>query len=216
MPLEVPPIHPELERILLPAFQPCSGFASTCTSMRWKPCGGHAPRGFCGAKGELEEVALVLVMAEPGDPHPEEAHLSDGTPLGMLRSTARYTERCMRTNKDQFHVNVRHILDLCFPQLAFDDQLRRAWITDSVKCSAVHEGGRVRVSSARACRLHYLERELALFPSATVVALGRKAQERMRGILGVHPAGAAAPPGANFPDTRRSWKQIPMLLQNRP
>lgn|SRR6266498_643166 len=51
---------------LLPAHAPCVHFSGACAEiMRWKPAQGHVPRGFCGATGNLEEVELVLVTAEP-------------------------------------------------------------------------------------------------------------------------------------------------------
>src|SRR5437763_10943031 len=63
-----------LANILLPAYGPCPEFATACKEMRWNPDAGHVPRGFLGACGELSEVELLLVFAEPGDPHVGERH----------------------------------------------------------------------------------------------------------------------------------------------
>jgi hypothetical protein len=60
--------------ILAPAYQPCRGFAQVCHEMRWHPAAGHIPRGYLGAKGDLSEVELVLVFAEPGNPLSDEKH----------------------------------------------------------------------------------------------------------------------------------------------
>ena len=76
--------------------------------MRWNPPAGHVPRGFLGAAGDLSEVELVLVFAEPGDPHFGECHTG-------LKSAYDYATYGFGTGKDLFHRNVRHILDLCWP-----------------------------------------------------------------------------------------------------
>lgn len=86
--------------VLLPAYAPCSGFKATCRAMRWVPHQGHVPRGFCGAAGRLDEVRLVLVCAEPGDPHDGESHAADGTAEGQLRSAYGYAWRSFENGKD--------------------------------------------------------------------------------------------------------------------
>ncbi len=174
--------------------------------MRWTPEAGHAPRGFAGATGELADVRLVLVCAEPGDPQAWERY--DGrSGEDLLRATHDFTYASFRDGTDQFHRNVRLILDMCFPGGACDEQLEQAWITESVLCSARVESGSVSAAAARTCRSTYLQRELDLLPNAVVVALGAKARDRMRGIKGeVVDAVAAAPPGCNRRDARASWK----------
>lgn len=191
---------------LLPALRPCTAFESVCKEMRWNPEAGHVPRGFCGATGDPEEVRLVLVCAEPGDPHPGENHEADGTETGRLDSVIRYAWDCFSNGHDQFHRNIREILNLFLSGLSFNEQMRRTWITDSVLCSARQEGGSVPHCVAQECIERNLSKQLALFRNATVVALGRKAQNRLRkaGIPFV-PAFAAAPPGCNFSGARPSW-----------
>jgi hypothetical protein len=66
--------------------------------MRWAPEEGHVPRGFCGATGSPEDVRLVVVSAEPGDPHESEAH-SKTAPLDSVNE---YAYRCFRDGKDLF------------------------------------------------------------------------------------------------------------------
>ena len=201
----MPTLNPELKRLLLGAYQPCPGFGGTCHDMRWNPQAGHVPRGFCGAAGELSEVALVLVVAEPGDPHDAEVHPAE--PEAALKSTYDYTYKCIRGGKDQYHRNIRAILDLCFPGQGFDDQMRRTWMTESVLCSAPKEGGTVRSAVGKACRSLYLERQLSMFPNAVVAALGSKAQSRLKGLPFIA-AKAAAPPGCNFRGARESWEAV--------
>ena len=199
----------ELLTIIEPAYAPCRNFADACSSLVWAPHKGQVPRGFLGATGSLREVELVLVFAEPGDPHDEEKHESMDTSLD-------YTYRCMKLGTDQFHRNVRHILNLCFPEDSFDSQLCKTWMTESLLCSAPKEGGSVKASSWRACAACYLKPQLDLLSQAFVVALGSKAQSRLKSIgIPFFPAGAAAPPGCNFPSAKSSWDEVAKILRER-
>lgn len=208
----MPSLNQVLRQELLVAYQPCPAFKTACQSMRWNPMAGHVPRGFCGATGDLSEVELVLVMAEPGDPHDGEAHPADRE--AALQSAYDYAYRCYETGKDRFHRNVRTILDMCFPGLTFDEQMRRTWMTESVLCSASKEGASVPKPVEAACRSQYLERQLALFPAAVVVALGGKAAARLKGRA-VIAAFAAAPPGCNFKGARASWEAVAVAVRQR-
>ena len=61
----------ELINVLAPAYGPCPhllGNTTACPQSRWESTAGHVPRGFLGATGELGEVELVIVLAEPGEP----------------------------------------------------------------------------------------------------------------------------------------------------
>ena len=208
----IPTLNPELHRLLLPAYRPCRNFSGACREMRWNPPAGHVPRGFCGATGELSEVVLVLVTAEPGDPHDQESHPADTE--AAVRSTFEYAYRCYQNGKDQYHRNIRAILDLCFPDRSFDEHMRRTWMTESVLCSATKEGASVRGPVERACRVGYLDPQLDLFPSAVVAALGGKAAKRLRGRAFIS-AFAAAPPGCNFRGARESWEAIARAVRAR-
>ena len=205
-------MNERLKRLLLEAYAPCPEFHGTCHDMRWSPVAGHVPRGYCGAAGEIEDVELVLVVAEPGDPHDEEGHPED--PEAAFQSTYDYTYKCIRDGKDQYHRNIRVILDLCFPGQGFDEQMRRTWMTESVLCSAPKEGGGVRSAVGKACRSRYLERQLSMFPNAVVAALGSKARSRLKGLSFIA-AKAAAPPGCNFRGARESWHAIATAVQSR-
>jgi hypothetical protein len=200
--------------MLLSAYLPCAGFAASCTTMRWNPTGGHVPRGFCGATDGPERVRLVLICAEPGDPHDGEHHAADGTEEGHLRSTYAYTWHCLATGKDQFHRNIRWLLHECWPGETFEQHMQKTWVTDSVLCSAEREMGKVPLEVERACTERHLRRQLAALPDAVVVALGGKAQARLRraGVDAFHPAFAVAPPGCNMPGARESWQRVAALL----
>ena len=197
----------ELQDILRPGLGPCPEFAGACRgAMRWAPAEGHIPRGCCGAFGRREDVELVMIVAEPGDPHPEESYPENATPDEYLSLFTEHAFLCFSKKHDQFHVNARHFLDLCFPRVQFPAQLQRVWITESCLCSAAQEGGPVPTCVTRCCAQRYLAPQLALFPNAAKVAFGRKAQARTRHLgFDIIPAGALAPPGCNQAKVKQSW-----------
>lgn len=199
--------NPAVVEALLPAFEPCPGFATSCREMRWSPELGHVPRGFSGALGRLDEVSLVLVTAEPGDPFTREQY-PPSPPSAVLEAAAEYVSAARESTMDTYHRNLRYILDGCFPSMTFREQMRRTWITEAVLCSALIEAGRVSRACERECRSRYLEPQLRLFPNALVVALGGKARSRLKGWPGVVGAFAVAPPGANFKRARPSWDAV--------
>jgi hypothetical protein len=199
-------INEKIRSILSAAYDPCSAFKNTCAKMRWEPQSGHVPRGFVGAIGDLSEVQLVLIFAEPGDPQDGEVHTG-------FKSAFDYAYHCFESRKNYFHKNVRDILELCWPKKPFKYQMRHVWLTESVLCSAEQEGGNVNASIARKCVQRYLVPQLELFPNAVVVALGSKAQYRLKGIVDYFPAFAAAPPGCNKSQARESWMKIPELIK---
>lgn len=203
-------LNPSLEKLLAPAYAPCSGFSGPCREMRWNPSKGHVPRGFLGAAGALTEIELVFVFAEPGDPHEGETH--EG-----LTSAYRYATFAFDTGKDQFHRNVRTILDSCWPELTFVEQMKKVWMTESVLCSAMKECGSVSTATTGECGRRYLAKQLELLPQALVVALGSKAQKRLRSIdfTDFLPAFAVAPPGCNFSGAKKSWERIPAELRRK-
>ena len=151
-------MNPKLEDVLLKAYGPCLAFVGACSEMRWDTARGHVPRGFCGAAGELVEVKLVLVCAEPGDPHSDE-HYGGGNSQSQLQRAYLHAYKSYREGTDLFHRNIRLILGLCWPDCTFDQQLRKTWLVDSVLCSARTEGGRVSGTVESECRRRYLERQ---------------------------------------------------------
>ena len=161
--------------VLSPSHAPCRHFGGNCKEMRWLPAEGHVPRGFCGATGNLSNVRLVLVTAEPGDPLHGETHLHND-----LAATIAFSVSCLREPATPFHQNVRLIMDLCFPGESFDEQLAKVWRTNAVLCSARIECGGVPRLTERTCVSEYLLPELSLVPNAAVAALGGKAQRRLK------------------------------------
>lgn len=207
---------PELIQILEPAYR-CPEFDNRCNGVaRWNPEEGHVPRGYLGATASTEQIEVIILLAEPGDPFrgdtfPANAHAGE-----LIASVSRNTMRnYTNPSASSFHANMRRILDFLFPTASLDEQLRKTWITETVLCSAHHEGASVPAESERACAETYLARQLQLLPNRPIVALGGKAQKRVRRLARSTPglrdrlfdAWAASPPGANNPKARRSWKQ---------
>jgi hypothetical protein len=201
-------LNPSLAEILAPAYGPCAAFSGPCGEMRWDPPRGHVPRGFLGAAGKLKDIELILVFAEPGDPHEGEKH--EG-----LASAYSYATFAFEVGKDQFHRNVRTILDKCWPNLSFEDQMKKVWMVDSVLCSAKREGGPVSAAVAAECGKRYLSAQLRLLPDALIVALGKKAQNRLLslGFTRFLAVFSVAPPGCNFRGATESWNRIPGELR---
>jgi len=205
----------ELLDILLPVYSPCHAFSAACETMRWAPKQGHIPRGFCGATGSLDEVELVLIAAEPGDPHPNEDYSSKASPREMLLAVTEYAYSCYETGTDLFHRNVRKILNLFWPGISFREQMRKTWITESVFCSAKKEGGNIPARVWKHCKATYLHSQLDLFPNSMIVALGSKARDRAKDISNIVPVFAAAPPGCNFNGAEESWMEAAKAFRKR-
>lgn len=185
---------PQLIELLVPAYEPCSSFSTTCRDMRWKPGEGHVPRGFRGATGRTKEVNLVLVCAEPGDPYEPVR----GARRDYLSKVYVASNRDLG-RADRFAPNIRYILGVAWPRLSFEEQLRRTWLTEAVLCSAKVECGSVPVSVERECSVRYLMPQLALFPNARIVALGSKARDRLQ-----RAGWRAVPPGEAKRQPRRA------------
>ena len=196
----------ELVDMLLPAYGPCTGFEGACKGVAtWNPQEGHIPRGFVGATSSLREIEVVLLVAEPGDPYGRFPSASE--PRGLLGQSCSDTFEHLREGRDLFHKNLRRVLSLIFPDLEFEDQLRKAWVTETYLCSAPTEGNSVRAASERCCATQYLARQLALFDGLPVIALGRKAQRRaMPYAPNLIEAYAVAPPGCNHKSALPSWE----------
>jgi len=198
---EVP--NAQIVSALLQAYQPCPNFG-ICREAQWRPELGHIPRGFLGATGELSEVEVVMVFSEPGHPHDQEQYNSDHAPHELLSGCVNHAYSCFRDGKDQFHRNARWFIDQLFPDLEFDQQLKKIWLTEGRLCSISNEIGS---TTDRTCASAFLAPQLDLFPNATVVAFGRKAQRYLRGLnVDCIDAYALAPPGANHRPARPSWE----------
>lgn len=194
-----------LVEILEPAYRPCPGFKAGCAGVaRWAPTEGHVPRGFVGALGRLEEVKVVILLAEPGDPHGVEAYRG----RNQIEQTFAYTFKVLDEGTDLFHRNLKYLLDRLFPKLSLKDQLRKAWITETYLCSAPQEAGPVPVVAERECTSRYLAGQLELLDGLPVIALGGKAYKRASRVpsaCNLKQAFSVGPPGCNQRKARPSW-----------
>jgi len=138
----IPYPPPDLAERLLPAFAPCPAFNGACQGvMKWNPLAGHVPRGFRGALGTIQDVRLVLICAEPGDPFSTESYPANATPEDYLRDVCRTNwGHLEHPGGDRFAQNVRLILTMAWPGAEVREQMRRTWVTNAVLCSAPVEG----------------------------------------------------------------------------
>ena len=210
---------PDLRRILSSAYLPCSCFKAPCATMRFMPVAGHVPRGFTGAFGTRQDVELILVLAEPGDPASSaESYSPDAVRhVSFIGKLSRLVQTALAQRISPFHKNLRIILDGFWPGLTLEQQLRKTWITESVLCSAEQSGGKVSPAIERACGETYLKKQIRLFPSATLVALGGKANLRLQrcGIAPHIVAHAPGRPGGSKPAARKSWTEAASRFHQR-
>ena len=120
-------IQPNLELIdlLQDAYAPCKNFG-VCPEACWQPANGHIPRGFLGATGDLSEVELIMLFAQPGAPHDEERYDPGAHSTDLLLASVEHAYKCFSTSKYSFHRNAIWFLKQLYPDLSFDEQLRRA------------------------------------------------------------------------------------------
>lgn len=193
--------------VLKPAFR-CEHFDGVCSGeMKWSPETGYVPRGFGGGTNP-NEVELVIITAEPSDPLKGETYKGSADEIisKQLCEVDRYLRGETRDPKSRYAENIRKILNLCFPKDDIDAQLRRTWFTNAVKCSAQKVGGKVSVGIEKACAAKYLREELRCLPNAYVLALGGKAQDRLK-RAGICFYGRAQHPSAYpFNKPEKSWK----------
>ena len=191
---------PKLIDMLLD-MQRCSNFG-ICRDAQHDPSAGHVPRGFSGATGTLDEVLLIMVMAEPGFPLGDETYSGDpATDLKTLLSS-----RYLRTGENLIHRNVVNFLNSVFPMFAgnFDELLRRVWLTKSRHCSIAEEIGQIPKRERLICSQKHLVEQVGLFPNAIVLLAGTKAGQARGLVDNAIQCGAFAPPGCNHFKVRQS------------
>ena len=217
MSIEVTP-SPSLVAILNEAYPKCPKHHSVCREhkVEWREKGGHVARGFTGAGGAISEVQLVLILAEPGNPGDGESY--NGREANLVRQIATGVANAIRNWEETgsiFHRNLAIILNECWPGLSLEEQLRRTWITESILCSAPVSSGPINKAVGQACGELFLERQLALFPNAFVVCLGRKAEQRLSyiGLEANEWAAAPGKPGGLTKKAQRSWVRVGRLFR---
>lgn len=201
-----------LKSLLLEAYKPCRFFGG-CREAQWEPRSGHIPRGYVGAIGSVEDVEVVMVFSEPGHPHDGECYEVSLSPAGLMAACTAHAFDSFKHGTDLFHRNVRWFMSQLYPEMTFEEQLRRVWLTEGRLCSIDNEIGSTK---DRKCAANYLVRQIELLPNATVVAFGGKAKHYLKG-LGVDFIGAyaLAPPGANHRPARPSWEAAIAEIERR-
>ena len=169
-----------LASILQPAYAPCPGFDGGCKGIaRWIPTVGHVPRGFIGAFGSIDDVEVVILVAEPGNPHPNETYQGSN----IMEATCFHTFQSIEKGTDRYHKRLKLLLDLLFRGLSLEDQLKKAWLTEAYLCSAPIESDSVPSQAEYECASRYLRQQLRLLAGRPVIALGDKAQRRVRLVV---------------------------------
>ena len=121
------------------------------------------------------------------------------------------------------NVKFTFLLNRIFGAMPLEKQLVRTWITESMLCSAPVETGIVPFKVTRECGERYLAKQLVLLNRCPIVALGGKAQQRVKYLKSVDPAlservigaYAAAPPGCNHKPARPSWEDAARKVRDR-
>ena len=186
---------------MLLSMQRCGNF-DVCAEAKYDPASGHVPRGFSGATGSLDEVLLVMVMAEPGFPLDGEKY--KGEPVEDLKLLL--CSKYLRSGENLIHRNVLKFLNDVFPMLDgnIDELLKRVWLTESRHCSIANEIGNIRKRDRLICSQRHLVEQFKLFPNAIVLLAGNKAGQVKGLINNTIECGAFAPPGCNHFKVRQS------------
>ena len=147
---------------------------------------------------------MIMVFAEPGHAHGVERYDPASSPEDMAMQTVEYTFQCFKHGKDLFHGNTRWFMDQIWPDISFDGQLEKVWLTESRLCSISDEIGHFRDEH---CTATYLVKQIELMPDACVIAFGGKSQKNIRKVVpSMIGAFALSPPGANQKRARPSWE----------
>ena len=202
----------ELHSIMLEAYRPCAHFG-VCRGAQWNPKSGHIPRGFFGATGKLSEVELVMVFPECGQPHEGEQYDPNLSPEELMEAAMGHAGASFKNKQDLYHLNVRWFISELYPNLTFEEQSRRVWMTDGRLCSIDEDiGGAIDTN----CGANYLVKQIELLPNASVIGFGKKAQLYLDALRIEHiKAVALAPPAAKKEEARPSWENAIQTIKAR-
>ncbi len=210
-------LNEELREILKPAYYPCAGFTGVCKGIKKEPSEGYIPRGFFGCLGEISQVELILVIAEPGSPFSKEEKYPDFSEE-LIDLVFDYVGTKFEKPTDPFHKNIQNILDMCWPNLSFREKFEKVWLTDSVLCSAEKPCEEFSKEVSQFCGQTYLQKQLNLFSKdILLISMGRKAQRRLKEIGKSESLFVYSPAcfGKNLEVAKNLWKQIPEKLKER-
>ena len=206
------PLPQSLAEILNPAYAPCPHFSGACKGLvkGWKPEQGHVPRGYFGRPERLEDVKLIIVLAEPADPWPGENYSWITGSQDIASAIAERISGSIFNPNSVFSRNLATVLKLCWMPLTLEEGLRHTWVTESVLCSANAPRASIAEAAERTCMSSYLVRQLQLFPTAFLLALGRKAYNRLRssGYIRAEYAPHPSPPSGNRHSAAAEWEKV--------
>ena len=210
-----------LIEVLAPAYEPCRHMpvcGGRCRQSHWEPANGHMPRGFLGATGELDEIELVIVLAEPGDPKGTEKYLDELAPSDTVRHVVDFVHETYVNQEDRrVHGKVQRVirwfLDHWFRGINFEGQLRRVWITQARLCSRGQ--GSYTTPFYQPCGDAYLAAQLQLLPNVPIIAFGEKAEKALQ-RLDIQATRVPHPSERKSNESKcDKWKRATANLQNR-
>jgi hypothetical protein len=169
----------QIEKLLSPACC-CPDMKGRCQQhIVNAPVAGYMPRGYGGATIDCPSVRLVVVTAEPGTPPLPFEKYTGPTGAEKFAQHAAVMTQVLAKPQGRFHLNLRLILDLCWGNIGLDKQMERTWLTNTVLCSALVNGGEFPPIVETVCGQNWLLPQLALFEKKFVLALGGKANRRL-------------------------------------
>jgi hypothetical protein len=206
--------HPKIVEVIRNAYGPCPFFGE-CPEAKWLPEKGHVPRGFLGGTGKPEDVEVVLVLAEPG--HPEEGESYDAKGIVPLIDQVTCNSNNNQENGNTlYHRNLNWFLGELWPHTSRKEKLKKVWITESRLCSVEVEIADALGGDKRLCAREYLVPQIELFPNATVILFGGKAQKRADKFFSeAVNAISLAPPGCNQKKAKPSWGNAIKIVEEK-
>ena len=205
----------ELVNILIEAYKPCENFG-ICKDAKWNPEEGDIPRGFLGAIGSIEDIEAIFIIAEPSTP--QETYSTNISNIDHMKEAVDDAYMRYSSMTSLGHKNLNRIMERIWPEIEFNDHLKKVWITESRLCSVSSPLASTSVSDRMLCAEKYLLKQLELFDldKVKIVCFGGKSHETMD-RLGVNylKAGAIYPPGCNFPKTKKSWDNVINEIKNK-
>lgn len=188
---------------------------------------GHRPRHFAGALDKPEQVEVLLILAEPGStPYNWEigrwpdTWLDDVCSDGVGQRGGHpfvYDPAHSFDNRYEarFAVWPALFLGQVYPNLSARERMERAIIANSFWMQADASGGRIPRGAERAFA-PILAGFVDMFPSATVIAAGRKASDRLT-LAGCRhvPMSALTLPEYNKPSAKESRDQVAGTIRSK-
>jgi len=203
-------IHNQIREALLPIL-PASMDIARRFSLPCEYKAGNRPRHFAGNLADPLAVRLILLLAEPGSaPGAEEINRDEVTwlqdvtcdGLGNGGFRLRYDDRSI----GPYEINPREFIKMIWPDESYAERMEKVVITNSFSMQAWTSGGPIPPQAAKEYGV-YLKRFINVFSNATIVAAGKKAENRaLWARIPALPIRAFTPPGSNQQAASISWR----------